>query len=58
MTFNWTDIPLKQFVEETAAVHRGASEAKGLTFELKMAEDLPPMIRPTQRVCVRSSTTC
>ena len=45
MTFIWTDIPLKQFVEETAAVHRGASEAKGLTFELKMAEDLPPMIR-------------
>ena len=34
MTFIWTDIPLKQVVEETAAVHRGASEAKGLTFEL------------------------
>jgi signal transduction histidine kinase len=44
MTFSWTDIPLKQFVEETAAVHRGASEAKGLTFDLVMGEGLPPLI--------------
>ncbi|EKE17400.1 MAG: hypothetical protein ACD_10C00469G0002 [uncultured bacterium] len=41
MTLNKTQIPLRTFITETAAVHRGAAESKGLQFELDMAEDLP-----------------
>lgn len=41
MTLNLTKIPLQTFIIETAAVHRGAAESKGLQFELEIADDLP-----------------
>jgi len=41
MTFNYVDVPLAQCVGETLAVHRSAAEAKGLTLDLALADDLP-----------------
>ncbi|HSG21723.1 MAG TPA: HAMP domain-containing sensor histidine kinase [Azonexus sp.] len=48
MTFDWADISLPTFVEETATAHRYAAEAKGLQFELLLDENLPPLISTDQ----------
>ncbi|MCK6390454.1 MAG: ATP-binding protein, partial [Azonexus sp.] len=41
MTFSAVPIPLSAFLEETANLHRGAAEAKGLTLNISLADDLP-----------------
>ena len=41
MTINLSDISLANFLRESIAVHRGAAEAKGIAFDLQVAEDLP-----------------
>lgn len=41
MSLSPTDIELAPFLRESAEVHRGAATAKGISFELQLAEDLP-----------------
>ncbi len=41
MSLNPTDIELSSFLRESSEVHRGAAAAKGISFELQLAEDLP-----------------
>lgn len=48
MSFNWVEIAVPTFIEETSSVHRGAAAAKGLQFELNLAEDLPPLMTTDQ----------
>lgn len=41
MTFSSVALPLPSFLEETANLHRGAAEAKGLVLNLSLGADLP-----------------
>lgn len=41
LTLTPSKLPLRAFMEETAALHRAAAEAKGLQLTLTLAEDLP-----------------
>ena len=48
MIFTPVDTHLSSFVQESAAVHRGAAEAKGLTLSVQLADDLPEKFKADQ----------
>ncbi len=45
MDFNYDDIPLIRFVEDTLALYRSTAENKGLTVILDLGDELPDTVR-------------
>nr|MBL8412569.1 HAMP domain-containing protein [Dechloromonas sp.] len=48
MSFNYEPTDLQQFMRQSADIHRGSAEAKGLRFSLELANDLPAIFTTDQ----------